>query len=175
MLEAAQALFLETGLRGATMEAIARRAGVAKPTLYAYFPDKEAMFLAVIAALVERMKTAVDAALARPGPPETRVAEALAAKYAVANAMLAGSPHAEALTSDRLVRSGESFRALEAWLIARIAETLRAAGRPEPEGRARLLIACCDGLMAAGDFASLGSRVAFVAERLLREPEGEED
>lgn len=46
--EAAVATFLEYGYDGATMEAIARAAGITKRTLYARYPDKRAVFLDVI-------------------------------------------------------------------------------------------------------------------------------
>ena len=52
ILEAAQGLFLTHGLRGTAMEAIARDAGIAKPTLYAYFPDKGAIFAALLGQLI---------------------------------------------------------------------------------------------------------------------------
>ena len=44
IIEAAWRLALKQGLRAATMEALAREAGVAKGTLYAHFPDKDAVF-----------------------------------------------------------------------------------------------------------------------------------
>jgi TetR/AcrR family transcriptional repressor of mexJK operon len=46
--EAAVAVFLETGFGGATMEEIAKAAGITKRTLYARYPDKRAVFLDVI-------------------------------------------------------------------------------------------------------------------------------
>jgi TetR/AcrR family transcriptional regulator, mexJK operon transcriptional repressor len=46
--EAAVGVFLENGYDGATMEEIARAAGITKRTLYARFPDKRAVFLDVI-------------------------------------------------------------------------------------------------------------------------------
>ncbi|MEU4313733.1 TetR/AcrR family transcriptional regulator [Nocardia sp. NPDC024068] len=46
--EAAVQTFLERGYDGATMEAIARAAGVTKQTLYARYPDKRAVFAEVI-------------------------------------------------------------------------------------------------------------------------------
>jgi TetR/AcrR family transcriptional regulator, mexJK operon transcriptional repressor len=46
--EAAVAVFLEYGYDGATMEEIARTAGITKRTLYARYPDKRAVFLDVI-------------------------------------------------------------------------------------------------------------------------------
>lgn len=44
ILSAARVQFLEQGFSDTSMDAIARRAGVSKATLYAYFPSKEALF-----------------------------------------------------------------------------------------------------------------------------------
>jgi AcrR family transcriptional regulator len=44
ILDAAFAEFGERGLAGARLDDIARRAGVAKGTIYIYFPNKEALF-----------------------------------------------------------------------------------------------------------------------------------
>src|SRR5437868_2848603 len=46
--EAAVATFLEHGYDGASMEAIARAAGITKQTLYSRYPDKRAIFADVI-------------------------------------------------------------------------------------------------------------------------------
>jgi len=48
ILEAAIALFLAQGFEPTTMEQVARRAGVAKGTIYLYFADKEALFRALV-------------------------------------------------------------------------------------------------------------------------------
>ncbi len=48
VLQAAQELFLEHGYERCTMEAIAAAARVSKPTLYRYFPDKQALFVGVL-------------------------------------------------------------------------------------------------------------------------------
>ncbi|HEY0777760.1 MAG TPA: TetR/AcrR family transcriptional regulator [Gemmatirosa sp.] len=48
ILEAALEIFGEHGLVGARLEDIARRAGIAKGTIYLYFPNKEALFREVI-------------------------------------------------------------------------------------------------------------------------------
>ena len=46
--EAAVATFVEMGYAGASMEAIARAAGITKRSLYARYPDKRAVFADVI-------------------------------------------------------------------------------------------------------------------------------
>lgn len=45
---AALTVFLERGFDGATMEAVAKAAGVTKRTLYARYPDKRILFVAVV-------------------------------------------------------------------------------------------------------------------------------
>lgn len=47
ILDAARQLFLERGLDGASVEEIARRSRAGKHTIYARFPTKEALFVAV--------------------------------------------------------------------------------------------------------------------------------
>jgi len=50
---AARALFLDQGFSATSMDAIAKAAGVSKATLYAYFPNKEALFASLIIAECE--------------------------------------------------------------------------------------------------------------------------
>ena len=53
ILDAAHRVFLERGLAGASMDEIASRAGAGKPTIYARYPGKEALFTAVMVRLVD--------------------------------------------------------------------------------------------------------------------------
>jgi len=48
ILEAARKVFLERGFEGASIEEIAEAARAGKPTIYARFPGKEALFTAVV-------------------------------------------------------------------------------------------------------------------------------
>src|ERR1041385_5271014 len=48
IVDAALDVFAERGLAGARLDDIARQAGVAKGTIYSYFPNKEALFQAVV-------------------------------------------------------------------------------------------------------------------------------
>jgi AcrR family transcriptional regulator len=63
VLDAAREVFLESGLAGATVDEIAARARAGKPTIYARFPSKQALFTAVVmrnvAANVARFQTHV--------------------------------------------------------------------------------------------------------------------
>ena len=53
ILDAAHQVFFERGLAGASMDEIASRASAGKPTIYARFPNKEALFTAVMMRHVE--------------------------------------------------------------------------------------------------------------------------
>lgn len=48
IVRAALEIFLERGFEAASIEGIAKRAGVTKRTIYARFPDKKALFCAVV-------------------------------------------------------------------------------------------------------------------------------
>ena len=62
---AAQRLFLELGYERASMDAIARAAGVSKQTLYHYYVAKEQLFVDVLRALtIERLQQEAPAAFA---------------------------------------------------------------------------------------------------------------
>ncbi|MEM8822339.1 MAG: TetR/AcrR family transcriptional regulator [Pseudomonadota bacterium] len=47
VLEGARSVFRQVGYEGASVDAIARAAGVSKATLYSYFPDKKLLFMEV--------------------------------------------------------------------------------------------------------------------------------
>lgn len=59
VLEGARKVFLRDGFEGASVDDIAREAGVSKATLYSYFPDKRLMFIEVFRA--ELMRETTDA------------------------------------------------------------------------------------------------------------------
>ncbi|MBB5515672.1 AcrR family transcriptional regulator [Rubricella aquisinus] len=64
ILDAAMAILVEEGWKGASMVAIARRANASKETLYAWFGNRQGLF----EALIRRNAGQVDAALSAEGP-----------------------------------------------------------------------------------------------------------
>jgi AcrR family transcriptional regulator len=77
ILDAAGRIFLERGFQGASVDEIAEAASAGKPTIYARFPNKQALFSAVIERLVRR-NTSLDAFACAGGSVEARL-DALAA------------------------------------------------------------------------------------------------
>ena len=53
ILDAGLEVFSVEGFRGATLDAIARHAGLSKPNLLYYFPSKEAVYVALLERLLE--------------------------------------------------------------------------------------------------------------------------
>jgi AcrR family transcriptional regulator len=55
ILDAAQQLFLEKGFRSTSIDEIAEMAPASKPTIYAHFPGKEALFTAVVGRTINEL------------------------------------------------------------------------------------------------------------------------
>jgi AcrR family transcriptional regulator len=64
ILDAAAALFVTKGLDGVSLNAVARRAGIAKSNVYRYFETREAIFLALLDEDLTAWVAALEAALA---------------------------------------------------------------------------------------------------------------
>lgn len=70
ILDAAAELFLAQGFAAVSMDAVARRAGVSKATLYAHFPGKDALFGAMVAERCDRMAVEASALAGHGDGPE---------------------------------------------------------------------------------------------------------
>jgi AcrR family transcriptional regulator len=77
IVAAATELFGREPFAAVQMDDIARAAGVAKPTVYRYFPTKDALFLAATDAILTALEAELAAALAGPGAPEAILADML--------------------------------------------------------------------------------------------------
>src|SRR5262249_50059289 len=97
IVEAAKGLFFRYGFRRTSVDLLAAEADVAKPTVYAYFEDKEAVFRAVVEAVCDELVAAADEAARAPGPIEERVGAMLSAKFTRYWELVHASPHAQEL------------------------------------------------------------------------------
>ncbi len=64
LLAAAREIFLVTGYQGATLDAIAAKAGFTKGAVYWHFPNKQSLFLALVADSIETNFQTIQALLA---------------------------------------------------------------------------------------------------------------
>ncbi|MDB5964117.1 MAG: TetR/AcrR family transcriptional regulator [Polaromonas sp.] len=88
VLEAARAVFEKLGIEGASVREIAKEAGYTAGAIYSYFENKEAIYGALLAASLERLNAAVEAA----GGPGLDPADLLDAKASAWFSFFAGNP-----------------------------------------------------------------------------------
>ena len=90
---AALALFAERGFAATRLDDVARRAGIAKGTIYLYFPTKEDLFRALVRQdLLPNLAALEKAAAAHPGPAPARLRDLLATMAARMDAPTAAIP-----------------------------------------------------------------------------------
>ncbi|HRP77588.1 MAG TPA: helix-turn-helix domain-containing protein [Aquamicrobium sp.] len=82
ILDAARQVFAEEGLDGASLRAIAVRAGYTPAALYFHFESKEAMYAEVLHASLQSLGAAVDRAVAQTETPRQRLMAAAMAFFA---------------------------------------------------------------------------------------------
>lgn len=167
VIEAARYLILRHGLRGTTMEAIAREAGMAKPTLYAQFPDKETVFAAIVDSITDELADAFHKGMAEDADLAERVGSALALQFAALNRALEGSPHATELMSEHR-RTGEKFREKDRLAHDELANALRSAGVVEADMLADLVMAGSYGIaLKATDEERMSAAIRLLCRRVI--------
>lgn len=168
ILTAGRKVILTVGLRAATMEAIAAEAGVAKPTLYKYFPDKSAIYDAVIDVVMAELTLVFDTAIAEEGSAVSRVAGAIAAKTKFAFRLLHSSPHAAELYDEETERALEKVMEFERYVEDKIAHVLAEDGHESARSMTQLLLACAMGISKKVQFSEqIGPAIRLVTEKLL--------
>lgn len=70
VLAGAREIFMRDGFEGASVDEIARAAGVSKATLYSYFPDKRLLFQEVARAECNRQAAEAQAVIGHDAPPD---------------------------------------------------------------------------------------------------------
>jgi AcrR family transcriptional regulator len=128
ILDAAAATLLRYGFRKASVDEVARLAGISRQGLYLHFPTKDSLFTATINHLLEQSIATSRAALAAAGVPlEDRILNAF---EAIGGDTLA-SPLDEILeTAERL--TGRSAAELEGEIVAEFAAALNETPASSP-------------------------------------------
>jgi len=146
ILDAGLRLALAYGFRGTSMEAIAKEAGVAKATLYKYFPNKEAIFTTITASLFDEMKALVENNLSMNIDIDEKIANALIAIHKNLFHLIDGSPHSADILSQKAFSPSKFTKEFELWLQNTIFAILENAGHEEPQIYAQVLIASSEGI-----------------------------
>ena len=169
MLEAAKAVF-STGGPQASLEAVAREAGVGIGTLYRHFPTREALFEAVYRREVEQLVELAGQLAACPAPVTAlrrwlhANVEFVATKKGMAAALALathGSTELSAYTAEQLTGA-----------VRRLMDRAAAAGELRadigPEDVLRMLVALCYGSDAAGWQANVLRLIDVFVDGLCR-------
>ena len=151
----------------AIYNAIAREAGIAKPTLYAQFADKDAIFSAMVDMLLEELEAAYDQGMASEGSLAERIGAALAGQYAVLARRLEDSPHAAELMNEHR-RVAPRMHDKDMRTETELVETLRSAGAKEPELLARLVTHAAYGIaFKSRNEAETSRAIRLMCERVV--------
>jgi AcrR family transcriptional regulator len=122
ILRAAFDVFADYGFRRASMEDIARRAGMSRPALYLRYSGKEDIFRALVRLHFAGAEAGVVQALNADVPPEaTLLAVYQAIDGHVAQAML-DSPHAAEMLDMKLSMAKDEIAAGEQRIVAHLAD-----------------------------------------------------
>lgn len=126
IVAAATTLFSRYGFRKTSVDLIAREARVAKPTVYAHFEDKEAVFVAVCRDVTDCILEGARAAAAEPDVV-LRVTAMLAAKFTRLFELIDSSPHGRELLESADAQAKAVVEASDQKYLELLGATLRAA------------------------------------------------
>jgi AcrR family transcriptional regulator len=136
IVQAAEALFSRYGYKRTSVELLAAEAKLAKPTIYAYFDDKESIFRAVCESVCDQLLAAAEEASRIDAPIERRLAAVLSAKFTRLWELVHSSPHsAELLDSQGSLGAEIVARADRAYqkLLVRVIDEAARARSLSPE------------------------------------------
>ncbi|MFT5586401.1 MAG: TetR/AcrR family transcriptional regulator of autoinduction and epiphytic fitness [Cognaticolwellia sp.] len=101
-LEAAFPLFLRFGYRKTSMDELARAAGISRQGLYLRFPNKKALFIAMVDHLCEKVEQQIEPAFGASPPDLVAAFDAYVGAFVASGASYA--------TADEMVEAAASFR-----------------------------------------------------------------
>jgi AcrR family transcriptional regulator len=171
ILKAATKLFSAYGFRHTTMEGIAQEAQVAKATAYAYFPNKEEAFAAVIKHVGLDFIERAEAAAVRATTPEGAVLASLSTKQLAMYALVNSSPHATELLEAIARNPSDAYDSVHTRYVSSLAKLLRrcpTVGPRQVKSIALLLDHAAHGLSArTGGAAELKTFLGLLVERVV--------
>lgn len=169
ILAAATVLFSRYGFKRTSIDLLAREADVAKPTVYVYFEDKEAIFRAVVEAVCAELLAEATHAAETDEPLEARLAAMLSAKFTRYFELVNASPHAAELIDSQGRLGAEIVERADRAFVRLLIATLERAKELDPRrvglslpAAAALLVRAASG--AAYDATSAATHRKHLAE-----------
>ena len=125
ILEAALQTFFQYGVKRATMDDIARAAGMSRPALYLVYKNKTDIFRACVRAMLDDLGRKLATIVAQPGSAEDRIVAVTRAGIVDPHAFVGASQHAEELFASKSDVAADLFRDWMALIESVIATILR--------------------------------------------------
>lgn len=160
ILQAAVTLFSRHGFRRTSVDLLAEEAKVAKPTIYAHFQDKDALFAAVCELFMEQVLAGAARATSLSEPVE-RIASFLGAKFTFFFSLAGLSPHARELIDAKNALTSEAVEQAEKKYKAQLLEEVKRSaekGEIDLEKLGLTATQLTDALMQAGYGAEYEAR-----------------
>ncbi|CAN5909318.1 TetR/AcrR family transcriptional regulator [soil metagenome] len=162
VLERVRGVFLEKGFSGASLDELSAAAGLNRPSLYAAFGDKEALYIATLRFYGARSVAGLDTILGGSGTIARRLAQVYAAAIDLYTApphrpgcMIVGTAAVESPTYPRIAATATELLAGIENSLERAFAASDLAAKPTPAARARMAGAI---LYAIAIRARLGAR-----------------
>jgi AcrR family transcriptional regulator len=137
VIRAAADVLAEGGLRGFTPASVAKRAGLARSSMYQYYPSTDAMLGTAVAELLRRSRDRIVAEVSLAETPADRVAAYLRAAFADAAEGHNAVPDLSGVGMPDFCR--EAIRGLHEELIDPLCSALAEAGVATPRVSAQLV------------------------------------
>lgn len=153
LLDAAEALFYEEGIRATGVEALAEKAGVTKMTLYSHFASKDDLVVAYLQRRDRRWRESLEGRLEGQSDPEERLLSVFDAHLELlASGGFRGCAYINCAAEfpDRTHPAREAVRRHKAGLRRRLVELATEAGCPNPESLAEKLFLLLEGSYVTG-------------------------
>jgi AcrR family transcriptional regulator len=132
ILEAAFQTFFQYGVKRATMDDIARAAGMSRPALYLVYKNKTDIFRACVIAMTEELREKLAVIAGATGTAEVRIMQVARAGIVEPHETIGASAHADELFALKSEIGADLFRDWMKLIEATIAEILEqevSAGR----------------------------------------------
>jgi len=169
IVEAATSLFNRYGFKRTSVDLLAAEAGVAKPTVYAYFDDKDAIFRAVAEHVCDELLAAAERASTADAPIDERLGGMLAAKLTRYWELVHASPHAQELLDSQGRLGSEVVQRADRAYLDLLASVIESSKEIDPrragltaKSAAALLVRAASG--AAYDATSAASHRKHLTE-----------
>ena len=124
ILEAAFQTFFQYGVKRATMDDIARAAGMSRPALYLVYKNKADIFRACVMSMMEELRERLAAIASSTGTAEARIMQVARAGIVEPHETIGASAHAEELFALKSDIASDLFRDWMKLIEATIAEIL---------------------------------------------------